>query len=172
MSVDLGPESVLTDWDDSDNPIDDTIAKLVTASKFISNWRQAQGEGDIRLVDRDPVTLAKIDGTSKKVSAALTAWNKPDLEFPGNNEVSLYKQAQLSYPDTWRAVQLSIGTEGNYSPLSLGGLFDSVPDAGGGLGNWLKDILLNFLKGFWPVLLIAGIVIVGYVFRKSLFKAR
>ncbi len=170
-SFDLGPETVLPDWEESDDPVEDTVDNLERALRFITNWqKQLSPENLGEVLNYDSTTVAKVAQTAKKVNAAFAAWSRNGLTFPGNNEVALYRQAQLAYPDTWRSVMLSVGA------LEQEGFIDALShipgDIANSLGGSLTDIVLNFLKGFWPVLLIAGLIVVGYVFRNSLFKAR
>ena len=167
MTYDLGPEAVLTAWDDTDDPVEETVAMLVRGLTFISNWqRQLKPENFRETLNYDSATVAKVDQTRRKVQAALDAWNKPGLTFPGNSEINLYRQAQLAYPDTWRSVMLSIGS------LEQPDFLDTLAEIPKDLGQSLTDIILNFLKGFWPVIVVAVIVILVFIFRKHIFKAR
>jgi hypothetical protein len=170
-SFDLGPEAVLPDWDNADEPVDEAIENLARALRFIGNWkRQLSPENLGEVLNYDRTTVSKVEQTERKVNSAFAAWSKQGLTFPGNNEVNLYKQAQLAYPDTWRSVMLSVGS------LEQEGFFDSLShlpgDIAGSLGGTVTDIVLNALKSLWPVLLIAALIIVGYVFRAHIFKAR
>jgi len=171
MSIDLGPESVLTDWQDEDEPVDGTLENLARALRFIGNWRKALSPENLgEALQHDSATVAKVEQTARKVNDAFAVWSKPGLIFPGNDEENKYRQAQLAYPDTWRAVTFSTGS------LDQEGFIDSLShlpgDIAESLGGSLSDIVTKFLKGFWPVLVVAAIIVLGYVFRKTIFKAR
>ena len=167
VDVDIGTESELGGDDPRELDADEGVTNLVRATTFIANWYKALKTDQIRLTEVDPITLSKVDSTNKKVQTALTAWSKPSLEFPGNNEVNLYRQAQLAYPDTWRAVMTSVANTTSTIQEDI----EDLPNLPSHIleGFWL--MLKDLINQIWPILLIAGILIGLYIFRKQIFKA-
>lgn len=165
---DLGPGGLLQDADGV--PIADTRTRLNLALRYISNWYRAT-EGS----DNQSVWWAQIDDVRAKVEAAFTAMD-PGKVFPGKDELALYHDAQMAFPELWRELTLSADTLPKPGLLDLAAdyidtlletpgiiLTGAVDAVSKGVGNAAKAAIVNL----WPVLLVAGVLGGGYLAVKA-----
>jgi hypothetical protein len=171
-AVDLGPESLLgiPDGEDAQTLRD----RLELALRYIANWYKATKGSD-----NQDIWWARIDQVRAKVEAAFRAAD-PGKVFLGNSDVALYNEAALAFPGLWRELTLSRDTLPDPGLIDiLASVADTLIETPGflvskvtnslakGVGAGVASIWANL----WPVLVLAGVAGLVYVFRAPLAAA-
>lgn len=167
--VDLGPESLLGIPDGEDAP---TLRdRLDLALRYLANWYKATKGSD-----NQDTWWFKIDQVRAKVETAYKSFSPADL-FLGKDAVAKYNDAALAFPQLWRDLNLSRDTLPDPGLLDVAAdIADTVIETPGYVISKVGDSLARGIGGaagslverLWPYLLVAGIVLVIWLFRKPI----
>lgn len=170
--LDFGPESLLgvPDGEDAQTLRD----RLELALRYLANWYRATKGSD-----NQDLWWGRIDQERAKVEAAFRAMD-PARVFPGRAELAAYNDAAAGFPQLWRDLTLSADTLPDPSLLDRAAdIIDTIFETPGyvidkltnslarGVGNGVASIWANL----WPVIVVAGVVGLIYVFRVPLAAA-
>lgn len=170
-SYDIGPESLLGIPDEQ--TASDLHDKLDLALQYIANWYKATKGSD-----NQNVWWQKIDATRAKVENAEKLMD-PNKIFPGNKELAAYNDAASSFINTYHDLQFApetlpqpglIDTAADVvdtvfeTPGYLAGkVATAIGDVAGAAGQAAGSAVRNFIYAAWPALVVAVILLVGYI---------
>lgn len=180
MALDLGTASILGDPDTAGpdgTPLgaDDMRTQLALSTRYLANWYNATDGSDNKSIwwQKIDTERALVESTYAEMLLA------ENLYFPTAQAKSDYLQAANGWATLYEELQLSADTLPQPSLLDQAASFVSttlkapqviIPNLFDELGSILNASLGKFLAQAWPVVTVAAIGGILYVFGKPLSK--